>query len=292
MSELARPMIGAARSAAGRVRSGTHAASGPLLVGLVAMATWDGWRWFIARIAATPEEALSLALTLGLLISVGIGAAHAPTRRPTRLPLLPLAGLLALYALSFAFAPPIVRAALAVTATLYAAWRTLTGSQPPVAFFPLVALSLPVVPSRQFVLGYPMRLVSASLTVALLKVQGLAVEREGTHLLWAGQRIEFDAPCSGVNMLWAGLLLTLLVCTCWRSGWVVTAAAVVLSLAATLAANVLRAASLFYVEAGLVTGAAPWWHTGIGLTAFSLAAALMLKSLILLRDMEARWTRP
>ena len=44
--------------------------------------------------------------------------------------------------------------------------------RPPLAFWGLVALSLPVLPSLQFVLGYPMRIVSATLTVGLLQPAG------------------------------------------------------------------------------------------------------------------------
>ena len=54
------------------------------------------------------------------------------------------------------------------------------------------------------------------------------------------------------------------------------AAALAVSLVLTLSANVLRAASLFFVEAALVPGAQPWWHAAIGLAAFAAAAAVTL----------------
>ena len=330
----------------------TRALSHPLAaLAFVFAACWDAWRWYFARVSATPEEALAMVLTVALVLAIGLQKktpSSRPRRRPlaptragtqhnerakhtilcvlrtlltlgpacaaeaasarrrpgsrrrwrgassagmTEIPLLPLAALLTLYAAAQAFAPAIISAAIAVIAFMYALYRTLTGLRPPLAFYGLVALSLPVLPSLQFVLGYPMRIISASITVALLQIQGLAITREGTHMLWRGETIQFDAPCSGINMLWAGLMLTLAACVVWRAGWRMTALAVTASLLLTLAANVLRAVSLFYVEAGLITGAAPWWHEAIGLAAFVIAAMGTLALLIRLRDMEASWVR-
>ena len=55
----------------------------------------------------------------------------------------------------------------------------------------------------------------------------------------------------------------------------------------TIAANVLRASSLFYLETGLVSQAPAWWHDGIGVAAFMLSAAITLWLLGRLRDREA-----
>jgi exosortase/archaeosortase family protein len=150
-----------------------------------------------------------------------------------------------------------------------------------------VALALPVVPSLQFMLGYPMRLVSAALTVGLLQAHGLAVARQGTFLVWRDELIQFDAPCSGVSMLWAGLLLTLMGCVLFRFGLIKVMVSVALSLVLAIACNVLRATSLFYVEAGLVPHAQAWWHEGIGIAAFTLSAAVTLWLLTRLRGQEA-----
>jgi exosortase/archaeosortase family protein len=172
--------------------------------------------------------------------------------------------------------PPIGRAALAITATLYCLYHAVFQQRPPLAFWGLVALALPVLPSLQFMLGYPMRVVSAALTVGLLQAQGLMVERQGTFLLWRGEMVQFDAPCSGINMLWAGLLLTLMGCVLLRLGSAKTIAAVLLSIIVSVAANVLRASSLFYVEAGILADVPAWGHDAIGLAAFTLSALVML----------------
>jgi exosortase/archaeosortase family protein len=77
-------------------------------------------------------------------------------------------------------------------------------------------------------------------------------------------------------------------CVVLRLGAGKVAIAVVLSIALTLAANVLRASSLFYIEAGMVSAAPQWWwHEGIGVAAFMLSAAITLWLLSRLRHREA-----
>jgi exosortase/archaeosortase family protein len=246
------------------------------ITGLVAAATWDAWRWYLGRVAAAPEEAAALGLTVAFLAAVGLtrrGPAGPAPQPAHALPLWLIAGLLAAYAASYAVLPPIIRAALAISTTLYSLHVTLLKERPPLAFWGLVALSLPVLPSLQLVLGYPMRIVSGALTVGLLNLQGLAVERQGTFLLWRGETVQFDAPCSGVSMLWAGLLVTLLGSILLRLPAVRVLIGLAAALALAVAGNALRAASLLYVEAGLIADTPAWWHDGIGLAAFALSSA-------------------
>jgi exosortase/archaeosortase family protein len=93
-------------------------------------------------------------------------------------------------------------------------------------------------------------------------------------------------------MLWAGLLLTLMGCVLLRLCALKVALALALSLALAIACNVLRAASLFYVETGLVPAGPAWWHDGVGVTAFMLSAAVTLWLLGRLRDREAlAWSK-
>ncbi|HEY6255544.1 MAG TPA: archaeosortase/exosortase family protein [Xanthobacteraceae bacterium] len=258
----------------------------PLLIAVVVMgATWSAWSWYFERVWAAPEEAAALALTAAILGAIGV-ARVGLRASPCPATLMPVAILLAVFAASHAFLPPLVRAAIAIAATLFCLHVAAFRERPPLAFWGLVALALPVLPSLQFVLGYPMRVVSAALTVALLQAHGLAVTRQGTFLVWHDEMIQFDAPCSGVNMLWAGLLLTLMGCVLFRFGPVKLMIAVALTVALAVAGNVLRAASLFYVEAGLIVGAPAWGHDGIGIAAFMVSAAISVWLLGRLRDRE------
>ena len=249
----------------------------PLIVQAVVIAAgWDAWRWYVARVTAVPEEAATLAVLAVLLVF--LSAPRILRREPDfSVPLLPVAALLAAYAASHAFAPPLIRCAIATTAALTPLALAAFRGRPPLAFWGLIALAMPVLPSLQFATGYPMRIASAALTAALLQGQGLYVAREGTFLIWRGEMVQFDAPCSGVNMLWAGLLLTLVACVLFRLSAPRTAVAATVCVAVTIVANALRAASLFYVEAGFLPWATPpWWHEGAGLVAFAMGAAAML----------------
>jgi exosortase/archaeosortase family protein len=246
-----------------------------VVVLLAAGATWGGWRWYLERVWVAPEEAVALAVTVLFLAAAGWARRSKLASAPP-VPHLPMAILLAAYAASHLLLPPIMRAALAIAATLFALYQAALRERPPAAFWGLVALALPVLPSLQFVLGYPMRIVSAALSVALLNAQGLAVARQGTFLEWRGEMLQFDAPCSGVNMLWAALLLTLMGCVLLRFGVLKVMAAIALSAVLTIGCNVLRASSLFYIESGLVPHAPAWWHDAIGIAAFSLSAAVTL----------------
>jgi exosortase/archaeosortase family protein len=259
----------------------------PMLVAaLVMAATWDAWRWYAQRVWDSPEEAASLVLTAAFLGVLGAVRRRGRREGASPLPLLSIALLLAAYAASYAVLPPIGRAAIAIAATLFCCHFAAFRERPPLAFWGLVALALPVVPSLQFMLGYPMRIVSAALSVGLLQAHGLAVARQGTFLLWRDELIQFDAPCSGVNMLWAGLLLTLMGCVLFRFGVIKIMIALVLSLVLAIACNVLRATSLFYVEVGLIPQAPAWWHEGIGIAAFAFSAATTLWLLTRLQRRE------
>jgi exosortase/archaeosortase family protein len=259
----------------------------PLLVSaLVVAATWDAWRGYFGRVAAAPEEAATLVLTIIFLGVVGLTRRSRSTPSPP-FPRLLVATLLALYAVAHALVPAIAGAAGAVALSLFCLHVAVLRERPPIAFWGLIALAFPVLPSLQFTLGYPMRIVSAALTVDLLQAHGLAVARQGTFLVWRDEMVQFDAPCSGVNMLWAGLLLTLMGCVVIRLSVPKVAIAVALCVVLVIAGNVLRAASLFYVEAGLVPDAPGWWHDGVGIMAFGLSAMAILWCLTRLRSREA-----
>jgi exosortase/archaeosortase family protein len=255
----------------------------PLLVtALVVAATWDAWRWYFIRVWPTPEEAATLALTILFLGLVGAMRAGKPGQSK-HIPILRIACGLALYATGHAFLPSIASTAVAVALGLFCLHVAMLGERPPVAFWGLVALSLPVLPSLQYVLGYPMRVVSAAITVSLLQAYGLTIARQGTLIVWREELIQFDAPCSGVNMLWAGLLLTLMACVLLRLSIGQVVVAVGLTVILTVGSNVLRAVSLFYVETGLLPEAPGWWHDGIGIAAFVLSGGATLWAVSYLR---------
>jgi exosortase/archaeosortase family protein len=127
------------------------------------------------------------------------------------------------------------------------------------------------VPSLQFYLGYPLRLLVAGLTAPMLRMGGFAVVQEGTCLNWAGQLIWIDAPCSGVRMLWVGLYLAFTLVCIYQLRLSKTLVVLIAALFAIIVGNVFRAIALFYLESGVFPMPA-WAHDYTGLVAFALVA--------------------
>ncbi len=240
-----------------------------LLIALQVGAFWPVWAWYVERASGDPDDRWGLVP----LVTLGVVLATSPRRDAATSPSLLLpAALTAAYAAAFPFVPPLLRGALALLAlgTVCAAMRL--GNAGVVG---LALLSLPLLPSLQFYLGYPMRLAVAAIAVPLLGVSGLAVVREGVCLRWADHLIAVDAPCSGIRMLWAAMYLALAL-ACFRAcSSRRTVAACAVALAAILAANVLRSTTLVHLEAAgrHVPGCV---HEGVGIAAFALAAAAIV----------------
>lgn len=249
---------------------------------IVAAGFWQAWRWLFERLFVSPGEAIGMVGVLALLL---IKCSHSMLQTQRIMPCSPvaIASLLILYGISFLLPfPAIFRAAFAVLAIAILLYQSCERKALPLSLLMLVLISLPVVPSLQFYLGYPARLVAASLTVPLLQLHGIPVSQEGTYLVWQGQMIQFDAPCSGVKMLWAGMWLSLFMAFLYQFNWLKTLIAVMLSCIVVLFGNVLRASSLFYLETGIISQSAPWMHEATGLSAFLIVAVtinVLLKQL-------------
>lgn len=249
-----------------------------LILAGVTAACWDSWLWFVRRIWSSPEEGIALAAAALLIVTTAQIDGRRRTSALGSFELAVMAGLVLLHGASGPLAPAIVRAGLAALAALYTLYRVSgsAGRRTPPALWILGLLATPIVPTLQFYLGYPMRIASAAASVILLRMNGIGVTREGTYLAWRGELIQFDAPCSGVSMLWAGLLLVSMAGFLYR----LSPARLLASLAGCslllIAANVLRSTSLFHLEAGLIDSRVPWLHEAAGLASFAGAAAGIL----------------
>jgi len=231
-------------------------------------AGWPVLNWFALRLNDGSDEPWGLA-------ALAAAALFAPWRSwreplPARR-LVWLCALLAFYSVAFPWMPPLVRALLLVTALgITAADRGF-----PAAWWGLLVLSLPVVATLQFYLGYPLRLLTTRLCVPLIALGGHTAHAAGTTLHWAGERVVIDAPCSGIRMLWTGLFFAACL-ACWhrldarRTLALMRLAGIVLFLA-----NVVRATLLFFIETGLWS-VPSGSHEGAGLLCFCLATGVLL----------------
>ncbi len=211
------------------------------------------------------------------------------SERSSALPTEPLdlrlpAALTFLYAFLSPWLPNLFDAALAVSA-LGVLGARISRTRLRLPRLVLLLLSLPWVASLQFVFGYPLRIAAAVLAQRLLQLGIQPVHREGLVLVQGPIRVLVDAPCSGVKMLWAALLLAALLAENRRLKAVsflwLALAGVVLS----VVGNGFRAANLFLAEVHFET--LPYGlHDGVGLILFGMVAALLCALAYLLEDSD------
>jgi exosortase/archaeosortase family protein len=183
--------------------------------------------------------------------------------------------LLLLYALSYHALPHLCSAIIAMLVVGACINAAYFDRQMSLALWGLLLLSLPLIASFNFYLGYPLRVLAGSATAALLQMNGFSVLREGTLLVWNGHTIAVDAPCSGIKMLWTGCYLSCTLALMHRLSLKATLSLCVSGFAVVIASNVLRATALFYIEADII--ALPKdWHSLIGIAIFILTAVGMM----------------
>jgi exosortase/archaeosortase family protein len=232
-------------------------------------AFWPVARWYFLRGTQSPEELSGLS---AILVAIFFVAGRRNRMDPDFIDrgfYVHAIALLLCYALSYHWVPPIIRAAIAMTALARIISSLFLKRKFHAGLWILLELSLPVVPTLQFYLGYPLRSAAALFALPLIRMTGIAVLREGACFNFGGQLIWIDAPCSGIQMLWAGLLLGA-GCSCFKN-LSVSRMALVLSATSIMAvvANSIRAAALFFIEAHIVIAPA-WFHEGIGILMFML----------------------
>lgn len=239
-----------------------------LILAALALACWPVWRWYAVRVTESADEMWGL---LALLTAV-LFIARQRLRGAVTSPNLTLpACLLVVYAVTYHFFPPLLRAVIAFTTIgcLFGAPCEKGNFQ--FGLLGLLYLALPVIPSLQFYGGYPLRVTIASVSAPLLRLGGLAVFQDGTCLQWGSQLIWIDAPCSGIRMLWAGLYLACTLACLYELRWPQTLLALCAAGLMIMVGNIFRALALFYLEAGLVEAPA-WAHSYVGLFAFAVIA--------------------
>lgn len=235
---------------------------------------WDAWRLLAGRfgdgLSALPLALVGLAVAAPALRRIAAGTAQP----------VPLAGLslaLALYVAAALTGPALAEAAVAVVAIALLCRRIAGGRLASPPLIGLALLALPVFPSLDFYLAYPLRVAGATLTAALLRLNGIAVGVDGVALSWNGSLLLFDAACSGVRMLWACLFLVSAIGLAAGFGPGRYARAIAVAMVMAVAGNAVRAASLFYVENGFIAPLqGPAWHEAVGLVSFLLLALATL----------------
>jgi exosortase/archaeosortase family protein len=236
---------------------------------LQALAFWPVWRWYGLRLGDSGEEAWGVASLLGAAWVIfknrdGVKGRIGPA---------PVCATL-LYAAAYPILPPLPRA-VAALAALGCLLPSL-GLSPRAALHAagFLILSLPMMASLQFYLGYPLRVAGGEMAARLINLAGFPVVRDGTLLAWRDHVVFIDAPCSGVKMLWAGMILALALSALRGHGPLGTMVMGAAAVGAVFAGNVFRTMALFFLETGVVKGPV-WAHSAVGVSAFIAAASAL-----------------
>lgn len=245
--------------------SGTAGAWALLLA--LALALWPHGAWMARRLTDGSDEPWGiLALATAVLL---VGHEWRRLATPGRGALLASAALALAAAFARHWLPALGAAAIAMMAlaTFLGAARR---DRPAAPLASLLLLALPVIATLQFYLGYPLRVVTATLAAPLLQGLSFDVQAAGAALAFDGRLVLVDPPCAGIGMLWVGAYTAALLSCLHRASTRRTLATAVVAAASVFVANVARNVALFFPEA-LGLGWPAWTHAAIGLVAFVCA---------------------
>ena len=173
--------------------------------------------------------------------------------------------LLLLSALCTLHLPPMLRAMLALAGVGF-----LITCRRQSGWLMLLLLSMPIISSAEFYLGWPLRLLVSQCSAFLLDLVGLTAQAKGASILCNGQLVQVDPACSGIRFLWHGALVAAWIATWHETSWLKTLRLVTAATALVIIANILRAALLTLQGIGLIP-AGDLLHEFIGLICFALA---------------------
>lgn len=108
----------------------------------------------------------------------------------------------------------------------------------------LALLALPIIPSMQTYIGFPLRTMVSCVTIPILRFYNFDVVREGTCVRMGQSIVCVDEPCSGIKMLWTGFCLLAAIAAFRGMNLKSCIAGSGLALAAVVIGNILRSVPL------------------------------------------------
>lgn len=220
--------------------------------------------WYVRRLNDGSDEPLGLGL---LALAAGLAWRDREFLQATSRSRMIGAAIILASSVAILWLPPMLRAAMALVGVAF-----FFGIHQRAGMVALLVLSLPVVASLQFYIGYPMRLGVAEGAVRLLELGNVVVSRSGVQIEVGGQVIGVDPACSGVKMLWHALAAAMGLAAYHRLSWQRTCWLGMLAVGLVIPANIGRAAVLVIEETGHWKSG--MLHGAVGLAGF--AAVLFL----------------
>jgi exosortase/archaeosortase family protein len=237
------------------------------LLGALLAALWPHWIYVARRMTDGSDEPWGVLAIATFLVLVVHDRALLVT--PGAAALVASAVLAVFAAVASLMLPNLVAAAIAMAAVAVFTVSALR-ARPAAPLAGLLLLSLPIIASLHFYLGYPLRVVAAAASSVLLNALGVSARAAGATIVSGDATVLIDAPCAGIGMLWVGSYAAALLSYLQRADAARTAVNAAAACMLVLAANVLRNTALFFPEAGLVSWPA-WSHDAAGLAAFVCA---------------------
>ena len=237
-----------------------------LMVSLL-LATWPQWIWMARRMVDGSDDPLGVLALLALLAVVWVNR-RGLRQSPDLSWLLAAMALMGAGAWAQANLPDLAAALLAMLGLVCGLRALLPRRVASAPLLVLAVLALPLMASLQYFVGYPLRVLVAEATLALMQAAH-HVQREGTALVVDGQLVLIDAACSGVQLAWMGYFSAACLALVrgldtrrflsrlpWVSVWV-------------LGGNIVRSWLLVTLQAN-GQPLATWLHEGIGLVCLAV----------------------
>ena len=254
---------------------------------------WPFFLWCGQRYADRSDDPLGILALLALGISLFVrlrtknvsqDAAQEPSSGTTKIVSkashkfdISILVVLSVYIVSIPFASKLVQASIALTLLGLTMGNSVRLGRLVLGDWILLYLTLPIVASLNFYLGYPLRALITQLAAGMLRFEGFQVSGQGTMLIWNAQFVEVDAPCSGLKMLWLSIFMAGAFSSFYRFNARRTMILMTTSIVGAVVANLLRVESLFFLENRIIDGT-NWhelMHQGIGVSVFVLLLAVV-----------------
>lgn len=231
------------------------------------LAAWPHWLWMVRRSSDGSDDPWGI---VALLTIVGLIYIDKDKLRIPQASALSITAILIVTATAvWSWLPPMIATAFALAGCSILIANMLPANRKYLPLLSLAMLSLPLVASLNFYLGYPLRWFCAQSTSVMLSLLGTDTTPAGASLWWNGKTILIDAPCAGIAMLWLGLYLGALFSYLNNAKPLRTLLNLGMASTLVIIANIVRNTLLFYKESGMVQ-LPHWTHEAIGLIVFTL----------------------
>jgi exosortase/archaeosortase family protein len=248
------------------------------LTSLLLSAFWPVWVWYVQRYFDRSDEPLGAFALITFLILIFLRREKANTSIPATFEL--ITGIISLvcYSATFCIAPKAVQGVFALTALGIFLPRILSKHRLHICDWILLYMTLPVVSTLNFYLGYPARFLIAHLASWVLWLCHYPVSVAGVSIFANGQYLEVDPPCGGIKILWFMIFLASALAGLFKFDWKNTLRIITISITLAIIGNPLRIALLYILQVnGILQGEMEHWiHIGTGLSVYSIVMLLLI----------------